>query len=899
MTKRNLLVAFLSLIVLTALSAVFIHFWLHRDPPPSVVTAENALATEGLFTIGYLNHSRLSTIFALLAGEDDPDPFVIPGVEATLWNDLYRGTVNLHENVDQVVFGMVADQQTNASSTAMIISGQFDWKILQPVLGTYYEIQSVNQSNYRLKAIPQSNDTRVCPSNENKTGKKSQYIWLHVSPDWLITATDEVHLKQLQQRISQKSDAEIDLARWRDYRNNRLASVGFLAPKSAGKTAGVGGLILGGAAKSNPEVTGLFLGSSVSYQPAGVSFNLQVDSNNPQWVNEKRSKAETMLSEITNDASAYSPTLVELLSGIRVAADDNILNMNADIRLDTVKKLPDIAKESFTAMFSSSSVSHSSSEILEQESINQSPWNFAYNQQLAKLPNFVAGKFDPIPLWVKGPLAINMSSIRLGDKSRLLELQIDALLQLIKAEGNWWDSKAQMQLFIESVTDATGQELLRDELCSKDLPKFAKKNREPESGFNGFQKQNKLTKTIRLNKGSHHDAIQSIKGYITLTAPIQVKRIPLEFKKGVSAEHAGLRFYISATGQQDISFRTSGDIDKLVEIRALNKNGKVLNRSTSISGDGSGNNSYRGDIHKIEIYVAEKRLEKRFDFELGAGDVFSNKPVKKTTGVSLPYVPDTVALSDWQKLGKLNMSSFTHEPGKVSFGNTRHIVSEWRHAPMILTVDHNMQYAWNTSPIFELHIPFFDSLAGNLGAVELQIRNLKDDAAHRMAVGAMTIYSTYGHKEKVFKPRKIFRNVGFTLASTSLNIGLEQKQKIRSLSGQLIIRLPQTVHYTKLSMPGFYKATEVEQLKISLKEIDQGQIPRLKYEVTGNVNHFINLVAITSTGERLFPTQSDLNKGKWVIQYALRNDIEQLELIHAGTLSTIEYPFELKATYPQ
>ncbi|HSG30942.1 MAG TPA: hypothetical protein VLB82_05290 [Thermodesulfobacteriota bacterium] len=94
------------ILLLMVIAAGAVHFWLHKDPPDTVITAENALATKGLVAIGYFNNDLLTTILEYARGEEDPSPFPMPGMDEGLWEDLYSGKVNLKENLDHIVFGI-------------------------------------------------------------------------------------------------------------------------------------------------------------------------------------------------------------------------------------------------------------------------------------------------------------------------------------------------------------------------------------------------------------------------------------------------------------------------------------------------------------------------------------------------------------------------------------------------------------------------------------------------------------------------------------------------------------------------------------------------------------------------------------------------------------------------
>ena len=127
MIKRILIAVFLIVI----LSAIAVHFWLHREPPDSVITAENAVATKGLVAIGYFNNDLLTTILDYARGEKDPSPLSMPGMDEGLWDDLYSGSVNLKENLDHIVIGAHLDIDTTTITSDIKDSTTIDVGIVE------------------------------------------------------------------------------------------------------------------------------------------------------------------------------------------------------------------------------------------------------------------------------------------------------------------------------------------------------------------------------------------------------------------------------------------------------------------------------------------------------------------------------------------------------------------------------------------------------------------------------------------------------------------------------------------------------------------------------------------------------------------------------------------------
>ncbi len=65
----------------------------------------------------------------------------------------------------------------------------------------------------------------------------------------------------------------------------------------------------------------------------------------------------------------------------------------------------------------------------------------------------------------------------------------------------------------------------------------------------------------------------------------------------------------------------------------------------------------------------------------------------------------------------------------------------------------------------------------------------------------------------------------------------------------------------------------------------------------GRNDKLINIVAITDTGQRIFPAQTRLDNDIWEIQYDLGPVYTHLEVVIAEEQAKFEYPFSLKPVY--
>lgn len=905
MPIRKVSFGILLLLSIALLLFATLHLWLHQKAPPSVETAENALATKNLFLIGHLNHDRLNSMLELVDtamnnGIEDPSPFAPPGLQAELWNTLYSGTGGLQNNMDQLIFAMTADPDTKQATTDLVVSGGFSRDNLLSALKTGYEVTPQDDGNYQLKKISDKPEKRICPTDQNKRHARSPYIWLHISEYWLLVSNTQQRLQELMTRLGQQAPAEIELGNWRLYRNQRLMSIGLLTPESAAASGGMTGFMVGGAAKKNPEVSFVFAGADLGYQPIGAAFNAQINTADKQWVTKKQAEFSQQLNKMKTEAAALSPTLSELLSGLDISADDTQLNLDATIQLATIKKIPDMVGEAFASIFSFGSSSRPSKT--QAERINETPWNYVNNNKLQQLPAFNHGDFDKNVMHTQGPFAVDLSSVSLGEKSGLTEIAIETKLEIPEIEGRWWDSKAEIKLMIEEILSHEGQELMRDELCIKDDIVMFGKNRDPyTSPLSVNQGKASIRKTIRLKENVTFNDIQSISGQMSLSAPTSVKALKLAHKQGQHLEHNGVRVFIRNAGQQELAYRVSGEKDRLIEIRAFNKKGQVLQQGSSwSSSDGNASTSYAGDIDRLTVYIADKKLNKRFDFKLNAEDFYRFQSEQKSPLTGIPDV-ETITTDTWGKLEQLDIKDLKRNEKKHRYYNGEKLIGQLKEAPFMLSFFHNDQSSWDNKLKFELYTPLHNSLINNMSAVALSVLNQTGDKTYYLPIMINPGHS-YNDEERKFIAYVVdtqYQNIDYDVTSSSIEIGLEKQQAIQQLKGELLVRLPQEITTIELEPPKLGKPVHWNGITLALENLSRGMIPRLRFAVSGKIDQLIEIAAVTASGEKHPPAQIDFRDEKWMVQYDLRNDIEKFSLTLAEKQLVRQYPFDMQADYSQ
>ena len=163
---------------------------------------------------------------------------------------------------------------------------------------------------------------------------------------------------------------------------------------------------------------------------------------------------------------------------------------------------------------------------------------------------------------VSGPFGIRLSAVELGAADDSLELTITGTHRGIPNLG---DAERRVTLYVDSVSDAAGNELLREESCGRERNDLAVELDRPH--FN-----NSLTgdKTVRLKPGVRHADIHRIRGRVELALPAEVETIRLAaLDTEQTIDREGIRVALKASDADTLDFKVYGDHARLYPVWRL------------------------------------------------------------------------------------------------------------------------------------------------------------------------------------------------------------------------------------------------------------------------------------------------------------------------------------------
>ncbi len=898
--RSHLLVTMLALLVIFITAAAgYGWYWLYLSESKTLLQAENTLADGNLVAVGYIDVEKMVVLNEHMLGGADPNALPVSKSSHDLLKRLFSGPADFKENLKQFVFSVHVAPEEKLVSTTMLLAGHFDQQQIVNELGQSFEVTSQGESRWRLieKAIiPFSGDAaHICDEEEEITAKAVE-LTLYIAADWMMVSSDPSYAEKLWQRLTTGADATQDLLRWHNYRKGQIAAVmAFVPDQAVQAVTGMPGMIARGATQQAPHMNGLGAAAAVDIPAASLNLNFTLFSNNQLWNTETVAKARTSLNEMQADSLSVSPTMAALFS--RVTLADSNEHITVDVALDSnmLGDVENIVQEGMASLFTPT-ISVNGNDQPAQEEIKKNLADYNLYAGLTTLPeiNLEQFKHQPPPQFIDGPYAVSFNAINYQEGD-YFTLKLDAKVNLVPGRNFLADSTEKITFDVTSIQSKSGDELLSDERCSKPDNVYGPMNHEPQTYFSAFNDQAGLSKELRLKAGVYPQEIDKVSGKLTFSAPTIVSKFQVPLKAGETVEHAGMRFYLSSIKGTTLNYHLSGDHKRLLEIRALNKQGQPLRSGWSM-GDSSGGRSaknFKGEISAIELYIADEFFTQEKPFLLT--EIFDVPEKEKGKG-PVYFAPQMINPKTWSKYNRHNIAGLKIDPKKWHvWGQNKLPVAEakWLDAKMYIT--HTPQ-GWGNSPQAHLYFPMLMELPGVLSALSstVEIPAHKDGVTQKFSRIGYPYRSNSGEISIQHK----LNGMPVAYQSIQLSSGLEDNKKLDRLKGEVTFRLPTKTTSTTLPLSKLWPGHEANGIKTQITGIGLTTLPGYNLKVEGNIETLVNLHGITVGGERIIADpinfQSD---GYWTMILPLNKDIEAVELITADKQRVIRLPFDLRADY--
>lgn len=881
----------LGLLVALILAGGYVWYLAQATFAAPAQAAEAALADGRLVAVGHAHVGKLMALNRLFLGKLDAAALPVSSDNKDVVDALLDGPAHLAQRLEHLFVSVHAPKAGERVVSSLLLLGSFDRDAVLAAFQRHYRLGASGDGVWHELQAKVSGGGASCTVPASQGGPSKAYLL--VDPKWILLTSDRTYGGQVLARLQAGAAAAQDLARWQGYRTDRLASLMVMSPEAGKALDGMQGMLAQQAASRNTQVSGVAVGAGVDLLARGLQLNLSVHSGDAAWRQDNAAKLRKSLDELKTDSRQVSPTLGSLVSRIKVSNQADALALDVVLDKAVLQNVGQVVQEVLGSVLGMAMPAPPNAGVA-QERLQSTPADYSKGAAFATLPALELKPYEH-PLFKQGAFTVDMERAQ-PNAEGLFELQLLGKVALPKVSGfSAGGRKEVLSLSVDAVTDANGANLLRDERCL-DSSKFSgrSRNHEPQTSAQLFGDVGQITKTVRLAPGARVEAIHRIKGRMSFTPPVLVRQLKLPLQAGASVEHAGLRLYLARVGDGSVSYQVSGERERLLEVRALNSQGKALQEEWRMDSDGRVLQNYAGKVQALEVYVAEQVAQHSVEFQLEnilaapTADDKSVKPVPVLTRID----PNA-----WAAYARLDMSRLEVDASQwyISGKNRKPLASKhWPGVSMYVT---HTPEKWGNSPHVHVYYPMLSQLPSLLSALSYQID--EPAAKDAPAIHYTQIHYPYNAQTGEVLVRHRLAGLPVALTSMPLHTGLKQDERLGLLKGKLIFRLPTRTASTTLALQDLWQGKAVSGVTLTLTEMGRGMFPGYGLKVEGDLTRLVNLYGVDAKGQRVQATPVNYQQGGyWTLTLPFGKGVESVELILAQEQKILEYPFALRLQYP-
>lgn len=856
------------------------------DVPAKVLNAENAIASAGTIAISSIDISHVRRIDDMFKGIKDPSPISVPKkVEPkqakTLLEKLKKQGVNLYSTTNYALATINIANKKPAYS--FVLFGNYSQaKLKQAIQQTHLVEKSANGYLLITENVEEQIKNDPCAVPTKKSSIKQHA--LHIQNDRILLSSPEM-MTILLKRLASNAQAGVSLTKWRAFRKDKVMAAAFMSPKEAKKGAtDLPSAMLLGAISSQP-LNEMYAGAVVSLLPSpGFKFLVDAYSTNTEWPLKVKTKYDAWLAETLSELKGM-PTLATLFNSLNVQADGNILRLSttADKKtLDNIGKLPgEFLKMAFSGAFGGGEKEgHTGAEqIVKNSEIEKYVPHFDFSSVQPFDGKNVFYKSD----YVAGPFGVRLKKIGLlATDDSIIELNINV-------EGKGFenlsgelmhksDELPAASLFVTSVEDKEGNNLLREELCGKKRNLVASQltsSRDKEYiDDKWISKSLKISgdKGVRLKQLVLLSQVANIKGKVAVRAATQtnVKTLKHPFAKK-TIETSKVRMYLKKSSLSTVKYDLSGDMNRILAVRAKNEKGDYLASSGSSASSYEGiktvSKRFKGKVVSIEVVVAEQMKSEEYPFELTQLiPRYGKKENGKQVGVSFT-----------------SKKRFLREHAKVKYTNECKDKQKVRAGAFLICLNKfGKQWGQEIGGEFEVIGPAEEALQNDLSAGMLSIDTVVTEDGKKISFNKkVPVNFDYKFDTKYNDKKKKWQITNRRLQASYVKILTDNEKlkdkKISMINGTLTIRIPKKAKHIVLG---------ADELGIAKKSKDGITVSIAGFEdwstyidIKGSVHKVMRMMPLAKDGTILNTGNDRINEKKYQTWGMSKEDKEKIEAL--------------------
>ncbi len=865
-----------------------------KPVPPEALAAEAALALPGAVGFMHFNVRQAVEAERIFLGEEDRDALLDPfAAQGDMLQILLREGIEPRDVLDHV-FG-VAVLEEDTVGTAAVLLGNFPEDRIRDALAESHRIEPVRWGETEALLL-----TRQDPDS-----------CLDVAPFAMVLTAQRILfgdpgvVQRLVPRFATAADPEMELEAWRNYRKDKVFSLAlFVPPKDvlARIEDPMTRMVTRGMENNMAPVEAVYFGSAIEAVPPALMFDLRIDTQDSNWVAVMESGYQSWREELDQEAAKSLPSVALIMDRLSVVAKGTRLQASARLDRSVLQDVGRLPMELVQALFAGFGSKSATEEPISPEQEKTVPQD-KVAQFSAAVSHGGLKPFDPEVAQnfeadvTSGPFGVRLEAARLSEPKgeenppELVELEFSVSssgIPNIGAVGSGFagSSEGRGRIFVSRIANSDGENLLRDEPCGPNRNSLGGALSTASGGVfvdNEFVWVPVLkgTRGFRLKPGAALTDITRIEGSIRLNLPTATRTLrltaPLE---GQVVEVAGMRVRFDDGGPNGVKFEVSGEVDRLLDVRALNGAGAYLASAGSYSSGrllGAGKTvgkDFQGQPASVEVVVADQITEADYPFSLESAlpgfDQWDFPVAFTVAAAKRTSLAKDLAAADQSQV---NCAAERTDPALKPF----RVCVQW------------MRPSWGDSLQggFSVAGPNSPALAGNLSAVALSVEGLQVAGSEALVEVAhsdfVALSNAYG------SPDVLQENPYLTVQG----VEGQEEATIEKVQGRLILRLPKklarfTLDVTKLGS----SAADPSGLSARLVEIGGGG---LKLEITGPRERLVQFVPRDEEGTALATNAVDVDAQEegegWTASLRVSGRPATLDIVYAEAQEVAEFPF--------
>lgn len=843
--------------------------WLKRSTwtPVTVAPQEQkiteAIASSSLFG---LIHADLDRLQLLSPATNVFAQLVEP--KAGFWSGLVSAGIDINQQVDDLWVGVYG--QNNQSKVLWVLQGNFAATTWSDWLRKSYIIDSDSPEGVIFSSI----DEFSC--------EKSPVISASISNNQIVLGAPEL-VAAFNGRLQAGAAPEKNLGTWTKGYNTQMISAALFHPGQLPE--GSAAMALGKLSLAAESIQGIYLGLEPKMFPPVVNFDAIIASENQQFITDASAKLAAATNAAKTTIAADWPETLPLYERIRFTEEPN--QLRASLSLDS--QAPQHIQLWFSSLLSRAFGLTSPPATITDEQLEANPAAFA-NLPSAELPAFASVKhFNEtfIAQTSSGPFGIGVRSVEQTDQGVEINLDVNAfnLPNIGKESDN-------VSLRITDVVDHQDKSLVADSMSGcGGIKQPAKVNLAYQGnvidngqliGFTGLQG----TKKIILPAGISLATVGAIKGVIGQQLPLEIERVNLNGPlAGKTLDLHGVQLRFLSAEPNRLYFQAKGNTAALLQVNALNEDGKVLASINAMRSDNifdAGKTvsiDYQGKIAAAEIILASKLEQKSYEFSVAR--------------LFPPAKPFVVEKNEQGHLGSNSLPALDKEtpPNDVvyPFQSPRQTIAA---GPALIALNELTISGQQFSLVADVYTRNSHPLAGQLGAVRMELSEVEDSAGnlhsinHQAPVAMEYMGGSWVNGKFEPDPGRPWLRGPLEMRERTL-----EQTDVVALWGKLVFSAAEDPISIKVPFQFGMQWNNTD----SVFKLRRWEAGRLVFDVEGSLSGLMAVKALDDMGVVVSqPAELRSNFGKYTLELDVKQIPETIEFNLARTQNTKEYPVEIR-----